>query len=347
MNNDSNLIFERYMASINEALMPWKSGRKASAGLGKKSLVRHTTQIRLKDEVRRQQIEIAIKHGRTLNVVDALAEMYYNGDQKKVRRLISEYTGVGDPNTKTMFNPLEYGLPPYTIPMYDIPNRILAVKTRHAHITGHTIDKQLQKSILKRYYQLLCDIYRKNGGNPEDTNELDLVLSFPTKIHHEFQKWGNEHRDVLRPQLFGGESEADKNNEFVHITNTRELQGKNWDRLSKEEQIGNLLFWGDPRTPETSSDTKYKPDSHKTPDNPASPESMGTPTRQDQAKRRDVEEKIPSATGKQQASLKGQSTKLYKKITGESPTKTSTKKPKSNKSVKKESYQPFIKIIPF
>lgn len=349
MSDDSNLIFERYMDSINEAFMPWKHGRKAAAGLGKKTLVRHTTQITARNDIREQNIRIAIENGATLNILDALAERFYKGNIKKVKTLMAEYTGVGNPEVKTMFNPLEYGLEPYTIPLHDIPNRLLSVRARHPQITGHNIAQNLQRTLLKNYYELLCDIYRSKGGNPDDVNELELVLTFPTRIHHEFKKWGDEHRDVLRPQIFGGESEADRNNEFVHITNVRELQGKNWQRLSKEEKIGNFLFWGDPRSSE-STDTTYKPESSKTPENLAGktlenpdrkqltkkprpwPKSKGTPEEREKKKN---EELVP-AFGSTEPE--------------ETPTPKPTKKPKkkpTKKSEVKESYQPFIRIIPF
>jgi len=258
--------FDAYIKYLNEAYMPWKSGRKAAAGLGKKTLVRHATQIRLKDEVRKQQIEIAIEFGTVFNVLEGLADKFYKGNQKKVKQLIADYTGVGNPTVKTVFSPLEYGLPPYTIPLYDIPNRILSIKARYPNIQGGQIQQNIQKNLLENFYLLMCDLYRERGGDPENINELEMVLSFPTKIHSEFKKWGDEHRDVLRPQIFGGESEADKNNEFIHITNVRELEGRNWNRLSKEEKIGNLLFWGDPRSAE-STDTTYKPQSARTPTN--------------------------------------------------------------------------------
>jgi hypothetical protein len=319
MCDDSNLIFERYLNSINEAFQPWKSGIKAAAGLGRKTLVRHSTQISARNNIREQYIKIAIENGTTLNILDALAEKYYKGNVKKVKNLIAEYTGVGSPNVKTMFNPLEYGLEPYTIPLYDIPNRILSVRARHPQIIGHTIDQNLQRNLLKNYYELLCDVYRSRGGNPDDVNELEMVLSFPTRIHHEFKKWGDVNRDVLRPQKFGGESESDKNEQFIHITNVRELQGKNWERLSKEEKIGNLLFWGDPRTPESKYDTKYKPESAKPPENLA--KTLGNTD-------------AKASTKETKPSSDSEKTKKKKKVV-------------TKKSKVKESYQPFIRIIPF
>lgn len=350
MNEDSNLIFERYLESITEAFMPWKQGRKAAAGLGRKTLARHTTQISARDQIREQNIKIAISNGSVLNILDALAEKYYKGNTKKVKELMVEYTGVGNPEVKTMFNPLEYGLPLYTIPLFDIPNRLLSVRARHPQVTGHTIGQNLQRNLLKNYYDLLCDIYREKGGNPDDVSELELVLSFPTNIHHEFKKWGGEHRDVLRPQIFGGESEADKNNEFVHITNVRELQGKNWERLSKEEKIGNLLFWGDPRTPESQYDTKYKPESAKTPENLAG-KTLASPDREKltkktkawpKQKQKKTEQKLVPAFDSTEPKQQEEPKPAKKK-----PTKKPTKKTPAKKKPVKESYQPFIRIIPF
>ena len=358
MNDDSNLIFERYLESINEAFQPWTQSRKK--GLGKTSLVRHTTQITARDEIREQNINIAIKNGTIVNILNALTERFYKGNTKKVKLLMAEYTGVGNSTTKTMFNPLEYGLKdyPYTIPLYDIPNRILSVQARHPQITGHTIDQNLQRNLLKNYYQLLCDLYRENGGNPDDVNELEMVLSFPTKIHHEFKKWGDENRDVLRPQMFGGESEADRNNQFVHINNVRELQGRNWDRLSKEEKIGNLLFWGDPRSG-TSKDTTYKPDSAKTPENLAGktlenpdrksltkktkawPKFKGTP---EEIEKKKKEKLVPAFGSTEPEPEKKEEPKPTKK---KKPTKKAPTKKGPTKTKVKESYQPFIRIIPF
>jgi hypothetical protein len=354
MNDDSNLIFERYMTEINEAFQPWKQGRKAAAGLGRKTLARHATQIRARDEIREQNIKIAISNGTTLNILNALAEKYYKGNVKKVKELMVEYTGVGNPEVKTMFNPLEYGLDKYTIPLFDIPNRILAVRSRHPQITGHNIAQNLQRNLLKNYYDLLCDLYRERGGNPDDVNELELVLSFPTNIHHEFKKWGDVHRDVLRPQIFGGESEADRNNEFVHITNVRELQGKNWERLSKEEKIGNLLFWGDPRTPESEYDTTYKPKSAETPENLAG-KTLAEPGREKLAKKTKAWPKTKEKKKKEKLVPAFDSTETKQETptnktppTKKTPKKTTPKKKTPTKKTKvAESYQPFIKIIPF
>jgi len=348
MSNDSNLIFERYMESIDEAFMPWKNGRKAAAGLGKKTLVRHDTQIRARNDIREQNIKIAIENDSTLNILDALSERFYKGNVKKVKTLMAEYTGVGNPEVKTMFNPLEYGLEPYTIPLHDIPNRILAVQARHPQITGHTIGQNLQRNLLKNYYELLCDVYRSKGGNPDDVNELELVLSFPTRIHHEFKKWGDEHRDVLRPQIFGGESEADRNNQFVHITNVRELQGRNWERLSKAEKIGNLLFWGDPRTPESEYDTTYKPESAKTPENLAG-RTLENPDRKQLTKKTKAWPKAkPSPEEKEKKKNETLVPAFGSTETKQEEPKPAKKKKPTKKPTKvKESYQPFIRVIPF
>jgi hypothetical protein len=215
----------------------------------------------------------------------------------------------------------------------------------------------MQRNLLKNYYELLCDLYREKGGNPDDVNELEMVLSFPTRIHHEFKKWGDVNRDVLRPQIFGGESEADRNNEFVHINNVRELQGKNWERLSKEEKIGNLLFWGDPRTPESEYDTKYKPDSAKTPENLAGksledpdrksltkktkswPKFKGTPEEIEKKKN----ERLVPAFGSTEPETKEEPKPKAKPKAKKKPTKKPAKKP----TKVKESYQPFIRVIPF
>lgn len=338
MNHDSNSIFNRYLESINEAFQRKK-------GLRKTSLVRHTTQMTARDEIREQNITIALETGAVLNILDALAEKYYKGNTKKVKELMAEYTGVGNPNVKTMFNPLEYGLPTYTIPLFDIPNRILTVKSRYPQIVGHTIGQNLQRNLLKNYYELLCDIYREKGGNPDNVNELEMVLSFPTNIHHEFKKWGDVHRDVLRPQMFGGESEADRNNEFVHITNVRELQGKNWDRLSKEEKIGNLLFWGDPRTPESAYDTTYKPESAKTPENLAG-KSLAAPDRDKLAKKSKAWPKAKPAP-----KTKDKLVPAFGSPETEQETEAEAPKPKK-KTTKKATKKPigesvFIKDIPF
>lgn len=345
MNNDTNSIFQKYLESINEAFQPWKQGRKAAAGLGRKTLVRHATQMRERDTIREQNITIALETGSVINILDALAEKYYKGNTKKVKELIAEYTGVGNPNVKTMFNPLEYGLPTYTIPLFDIPNRILAVRSRHPQIVGHTIGQNLQRNLLKNYYELLCDVYREKGGNPDDVNELELVLSFPTNIHHEFKKWGDTHRDVLRPQIFGGESEADRNNEFVHITNVRELQGRNWDRLSKEEKIGNLLFWGDPRKPESAYDTTYKPESAKTPENLAG-KSLAAPDREKLAKKSKSWPKAKAAP-----KTKEKLVPAFSSPETEQETEAEAPKPKK-KATKKATKKPigesvFIRDIPF
>lgn len=350
MVDDSNLIFERYIQYINEAFMPWKQGRKAAAGLGKKTLVRHSTQISARDQIREQNIKIAIENGTTLNVLNSLAERFYKGNTKKVKNLMAEYTGVGNPEVKTMFNPLEYGLQPFTIPLYDIPNRILAVKSRHPQITGHNIGENLQRNLLKNYYELLCDVYRSKGGNPDDVNELEMVLSFPTRIHHEFKKWGNEHRDVLRPQIFGGESEADRNNQFVHITNVKELQGKNWERLSKEEKIGNLLFWGDPRTPESEYDTTYKPESAKTPENLAG-KTLENPDRKQLTKKTKAWPKAKPSPEEKEKKKKEKLVPAFGSTEKKEEPKKEAPKPTKNKPTKKkrikESYKPFIRIIPF
>lgn len=346
MNNDSESIFERYLDFINEAFMPWKQGRKAAAGLGRKTLVRHATQMRERDIIREQNITIAIKSGAILNILEALAEKYYKGNTKKVKDLMVEYTGVGNPDVKTMFNPLEHGLPRYTIPLFDIPNRILAVKARHPEITGHTITQNLQRNFLKNYYELLCDLYREKGGNPDDVNELQLVLSFPTNIHREFKKWGDEHRDVLRPRILGGESEADKNNEFVHITNVRELQGKNWDRLSKEEKIGNLLFWGDPRTPESEYDTTYKPETAKTPENLAG-KSLAAPDREKLARKNRPWGKATPTPEEKEKKKKERLVPAFGSPETEQETEAEAPKPTKKPKKKRIGESVFIKVIPF
>lgn len=331
MLNDENNIFDRYK-TILEAHAGFESVAKP-AGTARRGIVEMSPEeeIRLKDNIRRWMLEKAKDERKTYNVHEIL-EL----SPKKTDELIKKHFGGKSGSPKNMLNPEPKILGQYVIPFFELPNKIYELIQRKKH------DKS---KFLIHVYNKLTDLYRKFGGDPDNLTELNLVRSGLTKVIERVYKDGVT-KKVLIPAVFGGSSKDDK---FTHdyITNTLELEGANGERLAK---IITHTYTGEVRSDrEGKKSTQYKPEASN-PENKTSNVSLGVNVESDKEKKIiDLQNKLvslksdPKAKPSDIRKLESEINKLTKVRGKGTSEKSVTVKP----IVRKESYVPFLRVIPF
>lgn len=331
MLNDENNIFDRY-----KTILEAHAGFKDVAKLAKTnrrgiSVMKAEEEIRRKDNIRRWMLEKAKDERKTYNMHELLGL-----SPKKTDELIKKHFGGKSGSPKNMLNPEPKILGQNVIPFFELPNKILQLNALLEH------DK---RKFIIHVYNILKDLYRKFGGDPDSIDELKSVRSGLTRVIERVYKDGIT-KKVLIPAVFGGSSKDDK---FTHdyITNTLELEGANGERLAK---IITHTYTGEVRSDrEGKKSTQYKPEASN-PENKTSNVSLGANVESDKEKKIiDLQNKLvslksdpnakPSDVKKLESEI-NQLTKVRGKGTSE---KSVTVKP----IVRKESYVPFLRVIPF
>ena len=360
MINNKVSPFDRYIISINEAYAGAGSYKRKAFetdaygyGVGGKGRASNEMSDQARyNEIRFKDIDSDIKNGKVFNFAELLADKFYKGKIQVAEKAILSAAGtLSTKNKKSRLNPQEYGLQPFQIPTFDLPNIINSIRV----LKNIATDKK-DIDFLGKAYALVGELYHKiTGADPENVTELDEVRSFIKDYKNVLYKKYNpetgeeslEMRKQARPLVVGGKSQRDIDSGHTHIPNIEELKGANAQRLL---QYAEKLFTADIRTIDTPKGMHTMPSSEESKISPASPETIGTPARVAEFKKRDVESRISSAEGSSRSSLKGQSTKLQKEIERSSQRFTPTPaKPKRKKRVQdvQESYERFIKVILF
>jgi hypothetical protein len=320
--NDENLIFEKYLNILAEADMPRSQyGLKAAAGAHKRgvSVTSPEEEQRHKDTRFNRNIESDVSKGNLINILDLVADDF--GGRDEARSALMEYLRTDNINQKSAYNPFPEhpDIGPFVVPNFRLPDLISAIKAAR-----NLVETEKERKLMIVLFNKLGSIYQENyGGNPNDDLELNAVRSFITKfVNRTFQ--GGE-RKVLQQVTFGGKSQRD-DFEHVFVTNTRELQGPNWDRIKK---ISHLLFTGEERFNPDEMDSDTHVPERETPENLAG-ETLADPDRDAHQERLRTQQQPKKITKTKSPIIK----------------KKSAPKKKPAPKVNKESYQ-FIKVISF
>lgn len=208
MTNDKNLIFEKYLEILNE-------GIKSQAGVG--GTTGPVSQEELgKRATRTKKFRLAIdkKNGKYFSVPELMAE--YSGiSPEKIKSLIIKYMG----DKKSQLNPMEAGWlldKPFTIPLVNLPNRILGIRgLKHGEQAGPYL------KFLNIADKALSGLYKQETGkDPNDIRDNEKLLSFMSR---KVQRSGEEEARAERARV-GGTSRDDRERGgmYTHITNPRE-----------------------------------------------------------------------------------------------------------------------------
>ena len=327
MLNDENNIFDRYKTILEAYAGPGFSVARAAGTARRGKIMRPEEEIKLKDNVRRWMLQKAKDERKTFNVHEIL-EL----SPEKTDELIKKHF----PGSKNMLNPEPVFLGRNVIPYFELINKILALRGLVKH------DK---RKFMIHVYNKLKDLYRKFGGDPDNLDEVDQVYSGLTKIINRAYK-GETIKKVKVPATFGGSSEDDKHTQDF-VTNTKELEGENAARLAK---ISTHLYTGEVRRDrEGKESTQYKPEASN-PENKTSNVSLGVNVESDKENKIiDLQNKLvslksdPKAKPSDVKKLESEINKLTKVRGKGTSEKSVTVKP----IVRKESYVPFLRVIPF
>lgn len=325
MLNDENSIFERY-----KVILEAHAGFSVKKG-GRGKIMRAEEEIKLKDDARRWMLQKAKDERLIFNVHELLGL-----SPEKTDELIKKHFPWSKSSPKNILNPEPKILGKNVIPLFELPNKILALRE---------ILKHDKRKFIIHVYNTLKDLYKKFKGNPDDITELELVFSGLKKVINRTYDNGVT-KKVLVQAVFGGSAKDDT---FTHvfITNTRELEGKNAARLSK---IVTHLFTGEERRDrEGKESTQYKPEASN-PENKTSNVSLGANVDSEKENKIiDLQNQLVTLNSDPKAN-KSEIRKLETEINNLTKVRgkgTSKKSVTIKPIVNKESYVPFIRVIPF
>jgi hypothetical protein len=231
MTNDKDLIFEKYLEILNE-------GIKSQAGVGGTTGPVSPEEVARRSDITKElRVKSDVQNGKVFNVLDLLGE-FYKGGREQAKKEITKY--MGNENTKSVLNPLEdESLEPYEIPLFNLPNRILSIKGLKTVNPDASSSDYSYQQFLQRADKALSELYKQQtGGDPNNINELNLILSFMSRLVRLSRNAGENPRTVLQRSRVGGYSKDDQ--KYIHITNIKE----DHPRLYK---YANLLFGFDVR----------------------------------------------------------------------------------------------------
>ena len=317
--NDQDFIFHEYLKVLEE-------GIKSQAGVG------GTTGPTSPEEVanratrtKRLRLEVDKENGKYFNVLELIADVS-GKTPEQVKKAITQH--MGSEKVKSQLNPMEAGWlldKPYTIPLMNLPNRILAIRGLK---DGERVGPY--KSFLTSAEKALSALYEQEfGKKAEDIQETDKVLSFKSRLVQRTTKDGSKRTAQERARVDGKETQVGQGQDYTHMTKSKE-------DTARFKQYPDKLFGFDPRGSE-------KPE-------------LPEPQRQQDAERilntkvlkyqYDLMAQKPPVTGQR---LKDAVQKFRAELAVQNRANivAPIEKPKkpTKKKVNKESY--FIKVIPF
>ena len=184
---------------------------------------------------------------------------------------------------------------------FRIPDLLLAINA-HKAVADTKDEKQLLAALQDKVGQIYHTI---TGADPANVSELNAIRSFKTTMVQRKYK-GDETQFVYQQAPFGGKSARD-DWEHTFITNTKELEGPNYERLRKYEILKSLLFTGEERSNPDEHDSDTHTPERRTPDNLAGA-SLANPDR----------EKLATSSAPEPAAPKPKKAKTPKKKLKES-----------------------------
>lgn len=233
--------------------------------------------------------------GKRINIARLLAELpKYKGNPELVKKDILKLTRT-KLSDKTAFNPFpeDPSIGDFVIPFFRIPDLLLAINS----LIG-VEDSREGKMLLAALKDKVGQIYHTiTGADPANVSELNAIRSFKTAMVQRKYK-GDEKQFVYQQAPFGGKSARD-DWEHTFITNTKELEGANFERLRKYEILKGLLFTGEERSnPDEHDSDTYTPE-RETPENLAG-KTLADPDRERLA----TKKSIPKPAAKKPAAKK-------------------------------------------
>jgi hypothetical protein len=229
--NDQDFIFHEYLKVLEE-------GIKSQAGVG------GTTGPTSPEEVanratrtKRLRLEVDKENGKYFNVLELIADVS-GKTPEQVKKAITQH--MGSEKVKSQLNPMEAGWlldKPYTIPLMNLPNRILAIRGLK---DGERVGPY--KRFLTSAEKALSALYEQEfGKKAEDIQETDKVLSFDSRTVSRITKDGSKRTSQERARVGGSsKDEKEKGGKFTHITNSNE-------DTSRLNQYSDKSFGFDPR----------------------------------------------------------------------------------------------------
>jgi hypothetical protein len=359
MSNDIKMIFEKYKEVLNEAYYAGsRHGIKKQAGVHTRNTATSDAEqqrafnTRFTEQLRKEKEE-----GKIYNLIELLAP-HFKGDIEtaieKARKAIIKFTGN---NGKNYLNNFPEELGEYVIPNFRLPDVLGMIEIE--------MTEPGKEKIGKLIFDKLDEIRQQNGIQKP-------FRSFTSKeVERTFSdgEGGTIKKTVQVPAIFGGESEVDREQgSHIHVTNSREGEGENERRLKKYKDKS---FTFDPRSNPDEHDSSSHTPERRTPENLAG-KTMGNrfddiedellKARQegDVIAQDEISQKLKTRNKtktsitpkKKKTPSKKQEPKKKKKPTTPTPKEEPKKKkkpttPKKKKKPVKESYQRFIRVIPF
>lgn len=202
-------------------------------------------------------------NGKRINIARLLAELpKYKGQPALVKKDILKLTRT-KLTDKTAFNPFpeDSTIGDFVVPFFRLPDLLLAINSLIA-VEDSRDGKQLLAALKDKVGQIYHTV---TGADPANVSELNAIRSFKTTMVQRKYK-GDEKQFVYQQAPFGGKSARD-DWEHTFITNTKELEGPNFERLRKYEILKGLLFTGEERSNPDEHDSDTHTPERRTPDN--------------------------------------------------------------------------------
>lgn len=317
--NDQDFIFHEYLKVLEE-------GIKSQAGVG--GTTGPTTQREIQGRAtrtKRLRLLQDKENGKYFNVLELIAD-HSGKTPEQVKKAITQH--MGGENVKSQLNPMEAGWlldKPYTIPLANLPNRILGIRGLK---TGERPGPY--KKFLDSAEKALSALFeQETGENPENITDNQKLLSFKSRL---VQREGEDEARQERARVYGiskDETKVGQGQDYTHMTKSKE-------DTARFKQYPDKSFGFDPRGSE-------KPE-------------LPEPQRQQDAERilnnkvlkyqYDLMAQKPPVTG-QRLKDAVQKFRAEQAVQNRANIVAPIGKPKkpTKKKVNKESY--FIKVIPF
>ena len=231
--NDQDFIFHEYLKVLEE-------GIKSQAGVG--GTTGPTTQREIQGRAtrtKRLRLLQDKENGKYFNVLELIAD-HSGKTPEQVKKAITKY--MGGENVKSQLNPMEAGWlldKPYTIPLANLPNRILGIRGLK---TGERLGPY--KRFLDSAEKALSALFeQETGENPENITDNQKLLSFKSRL---VQREGEDEARQERARVYGiskDETKVGQGQDYVHMTNSKE-------DTARFKQFPDKSFGFDPREAE-------------------------------------------------------------------------------------------------
>jgi hypothetical protein len=321
--NDQDFIFDEYLKILEE-------GIKSQAGVGGTTGPTSPEEVQKRaTRTKRLRLHQDAENENYFNVLELMSD-YFGASPEKVKNAITKF--MGSEKVKSQLNPMEGGgvfSNPYTIPLVNLPNRILGIRGLKTNEKPGPFLNFLNKA-----EKALSGLFeQETGSKAEDIKETDKLLSFKSRL---VQRSGEDSPRQERARVGGSsKDEREAGGKFTHITNTRE----DTPRLGK---YSDKSFTFEPR----GAEKPELPEPQRQQDAERILNNKVLKYQYDLMKQGLKGEELKSAVQKFRSEQAVQNrANIVAPIEKPKAKKSKSTKPKAKKQINKESY--FIKVIPF